>query len=256
MLHKSLNTATFIASGDAIDPDAPTILLIHGAGQSALLWQHQVKGLDFQGNILALDLPGHGNSTLAGHSRIKEYASWIMKFIKTAGLGRIIIGGLSMGGAIAQQLLIDASDRFSAGLLLDTGARLRVAPLFFNLLATNEHAWQDACYQYSTFSSNRSEGLRNVFDQVSDCPIDTTINDFLACDQFDVMASLNAISCPVLVLNGEHDQLTPPKYGRFLADRIPNAKLEIIADAGHFAPIEQPQTVNQCISAFLKGIKI
>jgi pimeloyl-ACP methyl ester carboxylesterase len=256
MYTKSLHNITYIAGNDKIVPDAPTLILIHGAGQSALLWQHQVLDMDFQGNILAVDLPGHGDSTLAGCKRIEDYGYWIMELINTAQLNRVVLGGLSMGGAIVQHLLISAGDRFAAGLLINTGARLRVAPMFFEVLDTGESAWLDTSYRYSTFPANRSNELRNSFKRVSQCPIATTRTDFQACDQFDVTASLGQITCPVLVLSSEHDQLTPPKYGLFLADGIPNARLETIIDAGHLAPMEQPTAVNRAMAAFLNDTEL
>jgi pimeloyl-ACP methyl ester carboxylesterase len=66
-----------------------------------------------------------------------------------------------------------------------------------------------------------------------------------------VIERLDEIRVPVLVISAEDDKLTPPKYARFLEDGIPNATRKHIHDAGHIAPMEKPQEVNQAIIAFL-----
>ncbi len=60
------------------------------------------------------------------------------------------------------------------------------------------------------------------------CPPDVTRSDFNACNTFDVMNQLNKINAPVLVLTASDDQLTPIKYGQFLAEHIKNATLSNI----------------------------
>jgi len=76
--------------------------------------------------------------------------------------------------------------------------------------------------------------------------------DFLACDRFDVMDRLGKIHCPTLVLCGEEDRLTPPKYSHLLRDSIADAALTVIPDAGHMVMLEQPQQVNRAIEEFFQ----
>lgn len=237
-----------------LDIDRPTLLLIHGAGQSALLWQNQLSGIPWEGNMVALDLPGHGRNPSPSRRRIPDYAEGISDFIQTTGLKTVIIGGLSMGGAVAQQLMIDAPDEFAAGILINTGARLRVSPAIFDLLENHADAWLDAGYRSSILEKNQTEELRLLHDRINNCPAAVTADDFRACHHFDVMDSLGVITCPVLVLMADHDQMTPPKYSRFLAEHIPGAQLTSIADAGHLSPLEKPEAVNRAISSFLEQI--
>jgi pimeloyl-ACP methyl ester carboxylesterase len=67
----------------------------------------------------------------------------------------------------------------------------------------------------------------------------------------DVRQRLADITVPTLVLVGELDEETPPAYSRALADGIPGAGLEIVADAGHLSNLEQPEAVNRLLSRFL-----
>jgi pimeloyl-ACP methyl ester carboxylesterase len=60
------------------------------------------------------------------------------------------------------------------------------------------------------------------------------------------------IKCPTLVICGSEDQLTPQKYSQYLAERIPQANLVVIANAGHMVMLEQPEQVGQQILQFMQ----
>jgi pimeloyl-ACP methyl ester carboxylesterase len=85
-------------------------------------------------------------------------------------------------------------------------------------------------------------------------PAAVTLDDFRACDAFDVMERLGEIAVPALVVVGALDELTPPRYARTLQERIPDAKLVEVADAGHNVMLERPQQVTRAIAAFLEGL--
>jgi pimeloyl-ACP methyl ester carboxylesterase len=80
------------------------------------------------------------------------------------------------------------------------------------------------------------------------------LNDFLACDKFDIMDRVHEIKLPALVICGELDVMTPVKYANYLGARIANSKVEIVPQAGHFALAEKPEAVNKVIEDFLTGI--
>jgi pimeloyl-ACP methyl ester carboxylesterase len=79
--------------------------------------------------------------------------------------------------------------------------------------------------------------------------------DFLACDRFDLRKEVGEIEVPAVVLCGEDDQMTPPRYSETLARRIPEARLEIIPGAGHMVMIEQPGRTAELISSFAAGLE-
>ena len=99
-----------------LDPARATLVFIHGAGGSADFWQAQIEGLAGRVNTLALDLPGHGRSDGGGQDTIEGYARSVIDFIKRLDVPKPIPCGLSMGGAIVLQLLIDSRDILTAAL--------------------------------------------------------------------------------------------------------------------------------------------
>ena len=167
-----------------------------------------------------------------------DYARVVLEFIRAVDAPRPVPCGLSMGGAITQQLLLDAPDRFAAGVIVSSGARLRVLPSMFALMRSDFPGYV-ALIDRLGFSEKTPAGVKQPFleDSLRASP-EVAAGDFGACDRFDVMARLGAIRVPVLVISAEDDRLTPPKYAEFLEAHIPGASRTHIRDAGHFVPIE------------------
>jgi pimeloyl-ACP methyl ester carboxylesterase len=69
----------------------------------------------------------------------------------------------------------------------------------------------------------------------------------------DATDLLPHIACPTLVLVGEQDALTPVADARLLFEHIPDAQLEVIADAGHFSNLERPESFTAAVARFLRA---
>jgi pimeloyl-ACP methyl ester carboxylesterase len=65
---------------------------------------------------------------------------------------------------------------------------------------------------------------------------------------------LAEIAVPTLVIVGEEDAIAPPDEARAMAEALPNGRLEIIPDAGHLAPYENPEAVDRAILDFLRSL--
>ena len=114
-----------------LNANKPTLVFIHGSSQNRLFWRSQVQDLVDVANTIAIDLPGHGTSAGPGNDHVADYVQAVMTFIDELKIPRPIPCGLSLGGAITLELLIDHGERFSAGILMNTGARLKVKPHIF-----------------------------------------------------------------------------------------------------------------------------
>jgi pimeloyl-ACP methyl ester carboxylesterase len=79
------------------------------------------------------------------------------------------------------------------------------------------------------------------------------LNDFLACDRFDVMDRIHEIELQALIICGESDLMTPAKYANYLGSRIANSRVVIVPGAGHFAFAENPEMVNRAIEGFINA---
>jgi pimeloyl-ACP methyl ester carboxylesterase len=235
-----------------LDPEKPTLVFIHGAASNNAFWNPQINFFSEIVNAVAIDLPGHGTSRGPGKEKISDYAEAVLNFIDLIQAPRPIPCGLSMGGAITQQLLVGHGGRFPAGILINTGARLKVLPLIFETIAKNYDDFvKTLIVPFAISAKSNAEKLRAEIQACTVCPPGVASGDFRACDGFNVTDALGLIKVPVLVLTASDDNLTPVKYGTFLANSIRNAQLVTIQDAGHFSPIEKPHEVNQAIDDFL-----
>ncbi len=236
------------------DPDLPTIVFIHGSGGSSILWRDQVEALADSMNTIALDLPGHGRSEGGGMDSIADYAAAVDSFVASLGVSQPVICGLSIGGAIVLQLLLEAPEKYEAGVVVNSGARLRVMPLIFETLEKDFEGFINASYAFSISEKTDPSKVKPLVDAMAQCPPTVTCGDFSACDAFDVMERLDEIEAPILVLTASDDKMTPAKYGTFMADSIRNSTIVNIADAGHLSPMEKPGDVIRAIAEFVLSL--
>lgn len=255
MIARKLGRTAYLAGRWPLSPHLPTLLFIHGSGQQGTFWQAQVDGLADVANTIAVDLPGHGESEGSGFRRVRDYTMAVMEFITAIAPPAPIPCGLSLGGAVALEMLIAHGRRLRAGIAANTGARLRVLPAIIETVERDYDAHLRDLIDFAVAPANRSDP--NIRRRVLACATAgsaVTANDFRACDAFDVMDRVAAIDRPVLVLSADQDTLTPPKYADWMAAHIRGAQRASIEGAGHMSPIERPQAVNAAIVDFLESL--
>jgi len=251
MEDRKTNGIGYITGRWPLDPAKSTIVFIHGAGGSSTFWSAQVQGLDARVNTVALDLPGHGRSGGNGKNKIEDYVQAVIDFIKQVDMPTPIPCGLSMGGAITQQLLLDCPDQFKAGILISTGAKLKVAAAIFEAIENDYNGFVDMVGKLAASKKTGPGLVQSIKDEMIRCKPEITHGDFKACNRFNIIERLSSIKVPVLVVSAQDDKLTPPKYADVLEKTIKNAARAHIMDAGHVVPIEKPAEVNQAIMEFL-----
>ena len=240
-------------AGEGLEKSRPSILMIHGAGQSGLTWEYQADELKKHSkfNLFILDLPGHGRSEGNGLSSIKEYSGFIKDFTNTLALEKLVLVGHSMGGGIAQVFTVNYPDTVYACVLAGTGSRLRVAKETLKVVKNNYDAY---CKIAPTraFASSSPEGLKRRFvEGILRTPQSVVHLDFIACDEFDIMNEVEKIKVPTLIISATEDILTPVRYGEYLHNRIEGSKFHIIKDSGHFMMQEKADEFNRVLLEFL-----
>lgn len=244
-----LSNATLFYAAHLPKDAQHTLVLIHGAGGSHLAWPAALRRLP-QTAVYALDLAGHGRSSAPGRQTIAAYSQDVLDFIEALSLENVLLLGHSMGGAIVQQVGLVSPSAVAGLILLGTGAKLRVSSQILSTIEEDFETAVDLLNQYywgtiqneTIVSANRRSMLA--------CPPEVMLGDFAACNQFDLRSMLSEISLPTLVISSENDQMTPPKFGEFLADNLPNAEFALIAQAGHMMMLEKPEEVARLVQGF------
>jgi pimeloyl-ACP methyl ester carboxylesterase len=243
----------FYAQAHSSIPAAPTIVLIHGAGGSHLLWPAELRRLP-EATVFALDLPGHGRSAAPACTTIEGYVAALIDFLDATETDRAVLAGHSMGGGIALLSALTYSERVAGLVLIGTGARLRVAPAVLEGIKTDFEGTLDLITHFAWAESTPKTLAQRGRQTMAETSPDVILGDFLACDAFDLMERLNEISAPALVIAATADHLTPHKYGAYLAEHLLNAQLVTLEASGHMMALEQPVEVAEAVSAFIRQL--
>lgn len=245
----------------------PTVVFVHGALHDHSVWALQTRALAHHGwAVLAPDLPGHGRSAGPAPGRVEAAGRWLCDLLDAAGVTRATLVGHSMGSLIALEAAATLGPRAQGLVMVGTAFPMKVSPA---LLATAQQDPLKAIDMVSAFShstlaakpsapapgfwlrgANRAlmrrlqsayqaAGHGNLFHQ-----------DFLACDSYtEALQTARRVACPVRLVLGEHDQMTPPKAAESLRNTL--SATSVTCPAGHSLMAEAPQDVLNAIQAFL-----
>jgi pimeloyl-ACP methyl ester carboxylesterase len=228
------------------------IVLLHGAGGNHLHWPHNLRRLADH-KVFAPDLPGHGKSSGIGMQSIQKYAEAIANWMEAIEIKKAVIGGHSMGGAIAQTLALEYPKLVSGLILVATGAKLSVNQDLLHKLSTpaSTPAAIDFIIKWSWMPGTDKKLLEKVQEQMLEVRSSVVYGDYLACNNFDLTDSLNKIKAPTLLIAGEQDKMTPLDLQQQLENGIKQAELTVIPEAGHMVMLEKPDLVAKEARSFL-----
>ncbi len=209
-----------------------TLVLVHGAGDDHDTHAEVARRVADAGlTTVTLSLPGRRGSSGPACTTVAEAAAVVGNVIRRLE-GPVVLYGHSLGGGIALELALTQPDLLAGLVLVATGARLRVHPEILaqvRAAAAADHGAVD----------------------VGTTPATTTRDDWLAADGFDRLHDLGGCHVRALILGGADDALTPPRNVAWLEDHLPDARQVLVAGAGHFLPIEDPDTTADAIVDFL-----
>ena len=242
------------------DAHAPTLVLGPSLGTELAIFDAQCVDLTADFRIIRFDLRGHGGSpVVAGPYSVADMASDVLALLDEFGIDRFAYAGVSLGGAIGQQLALDAPDRVERLIVMASAARfpdpaswkqraeqVRAEGTDF-LLPSRVGAWVT-----NRFGREHPEQLERLLDMLRR----TSREGYAACcetlEDFDVCNRLAEITAPTLVIAGADDPATPVDTVRAIADGIRGARFVVVDDASHLVNVEQPGTVTAEIRKFLR----
>ena len=248
-----------------IKSDAPTLVLIHGAGGRIQGWPYPWQQTTFVRSATArrwltdfplymLDLPGHGRSAPPSRNSIEEYAQDVIDFMTALDLHNVVVVGHSMGGAIAQAIGAQSPVNLAALILIGTGARLPVSDVILDGLLTEFSKTVAMIMKFSWHKQAAPMFKQVALQHMLSTDPAVVHGDFLACHRFDMRDQLANITVPTLVIGGTADRMMPLDYSQFLMEHIPNATLATIEDAGHFMTVEKTSQVTKVMVNFLNHL--
>jgi pimeloyl-ACP methyl ester carboxylesterase len=247
--------------------DGPDVLLIAGLGDPAEAWQPQLDGLSDRFRVTAYDNRGVGRTPLPdGPLSAATMADDAAGLLRTLDVPAAHVAGFSMGSAIAQELALRHPELVRSLVLVSTYPRpdalFRAQLEFWRWLpevAPSERAFFEAFFTWVYTPRAHADGsVRQIVEEALAFPHQQSVEAFQAqvdvCLSHDTADRLTQIAAPTLVLAGELDAILPPRFGRAVADAIPNARFEVMPGESHQPFQEVPDQFNARVDAFWREV--
>jgi len=248
----------------ALQGEGAPVVLSHALGLEMGMWEGLAADLAPRHQVLRYDHRGHGGSAVpAGPYRMDELVDDAARVIREWGVGPVVWIGLSLGGMVGQGLAIRHPELVRGLVLANTTARYpeaaqaawaqRIAAVEQGGLAAIADMVMER-YFHAGFRSSQPEALaafRATLLRSSAAGYAATCHAVRSVDWLD---ELPAIACPTLVIAGALDVGAPVAMAQAIAERIPGARLEVLAEASHLSVAEQPQQFAALLERFLSAL--
>jgi len=254
----------------------PTLVLLHGHEQSATGWRWIVPALALTHRVVALSLPGHGDTDAGdgAHAPGTDLAPFVTAFLDTLGVERLDVVGHSAGGAVATRMALDDPDRIRTLCLVDSaGLGREVHPLLaldtlpgFGELAIvisrlpGGNVGRSIMSAAMLFARPWTVPAEFFTEQhaLARRPGQLEASTAMARAMFGptgqrqiLLDRLDALTMPTLVMWGGCDYVLPVAHAHTAVRRLPHGRLALFPGCGHLPHVEQPARFATVLGAWL-----
>lgn len=243
------------------------VLFVSGLADEGACWVDQVAGLRDRYRITTFDNRGVGRSTTPdGPFLIADFAADTAALMETLGLEHAHVVGSSMGGAIAQELALAHPERVRSIVLNGTWCRgdrflheifrswmwsaQKADSIRDFLVAVNLWCFAPRIWNEGTMDEWLTAAEASPYQQ----SVDAFCRSAEALIGHDSAERVGEIAAPTLVTVGELDLVLPARFSKELAERIPNARLIVVPEAGHQPFQEFPEDYNRLLVEFWQSV--
>jgi len=237
------------------------LVCIHGVGSYLEAWQGAINALGRGFRVLSFDLRGHGRSErVKGRYEIDDFVGDVLALADHAGFSRFDLAGFSLGGLIAQRLALTRPARLRRLVLLATVAgrtaeeRAGVAERLAALQAGERGAHYDASlsrWLTEDFQARHPALVAELRRRNAQNDPDCYAAAYRVLAQTDFGGLIDQIAMPTLIATGEHDAGSNSRMARYMHERIPDSRLEILPKLRHSLLNEAPEQVAALMREFL-----
>jgi 3-oxoadipate enol-lactonase len=246
------------------------LVLISGLGYSLWQWHLMVPYLEEHFQVITFDNRGVGQTDKpAGPYTASMLAADTVGLLDALGIERAVVLGHSMGGFIAQAMVLEYPERISHLILASTHfGGPRHVPVTAVAMAVLSDRQSDPLTRLRNgiiistapgFAERQPDLIQRWLDWRTANPLDAAgyqaqmgIGLALVEEEAAFEKKLLAVAAPTLILFGAHDKVVPPANAELLASQIPGSQIHIFPDAGHFFPLEVPEESAQVVIRFVR----
>jgi pimeloyl-ACP methyl ester carboxylesterase len=254
-----------------VEGSGPPLLIIMGLGGQSSSWGEPILvGLQKQFTTIRFSNRGTGATDKpSGGFTVLQMAEDAAGLMRAIGIERAHVFGISMGGMIAQELVLNHPQQVQ-GLVLgcttcgpahSVSIPAQTLAQFGQMLQLSvderiQRFWEIAVTP--EFMKNRADFLRHILDigMATPTPMETFGMQMGAVQSFDTYDRLPQIKSPTLILQGDRDILIPAENADILHKRIPGSQVRIIEGTGHCFFWESPDEVVEEVVGFLSGVAV
>lgn len=226
------------------------LLLLHGVGMRAEAWAPQIAALASGAHVIAVDLPGHGESAaLPGQPQLADYVTWAARVIQALALGPVAVAGHSMGALIAAGLAVEHPTLVCRAALLNgvhrrnTQARAAVLARAAEIAAGAGGIEAPLARWFTDDEADLRDKVAGWLRAVSASGYASAYRAFAEGDA--VYADrLGEIRCPLLVLTGDGDANSTPAMTTEMAAMAPLGRAVVIKGHRHMVNLTAPDAVS------------
>ena len=238
----------------------PLVVFIHGAEQDHSCWGLQSRWFAHHGfAVAAPDLPGHGRSAGAPLASVEALADWIAALVDSLGAATAFLVGHSLGSLIALETALRHPQKVSRLALIGSSLPMPVADVLL-AAARDDEARAAAMVNGWSYSPQAQIG-GNTVPGLWMLGMNERLmarqkpgvfpTDLAACHAYTRSPeTLTALACPVLVIAGSADRMTPLRAARALTTAIPDGRLTVLPGSGHALMAERPDGVLDALREF------
>jgi pimeloyl-ACP methyl ester carboxylesterase len=255
---------------------AANVLCLHGGGQTAYMYEELGAALAPRYHVLAPDLPNHGDSDPIEETSRHALAGTLPALFEHFGIAPAVVVGASLGGMTAITLAADHPELVSGIVLIDIGHRLEEEGVrrIIDFMRAHESfaSLDEAATEISRYLPHRKEVRpeslsRNLRQRPDGRWIwkhgmarrwrDEGGTEEMP-DWRNILVGLEedaaSLRCPVLVLRGAESDVLSSQGANEIAEIIPDSRLRTVANAGHLAAGDNPESTVGLVKAFLDEI--
>lgn len=236
------------------------LLFIHGLGSSGRDWELQVEEFSKSYRVITFDLRGHGQSDKPpGPYTIAMFAADAAGLLRGLGVENPHVVGLSLGGAVAFQMAVDAALPIKTLVIVNSAPELLVRSFKDRLMVWQRVAIVNLlgmrkmgeALSRRLFVKPEQEDIRRIFvERWAENDKRAYLNAMRALVGWSVSERIGSIRVPTLVIAADQDY-SPVAVKKEYAAKIPGAQLVVIPDSRHATPVEKPQEFNAVLQKFL-----
>jgi len=238
----------------------PAVLLVHAFPLNHAMWTSQLAMLKDRFRVVAPDLRGFGNTPVSNSWSLDDAAADLADLLDFLHIPDCVLIGLSMGGYVALPFYARYPERVRQLVLADTRARADTDPekaartkMIADLEEFGAAILPERMLHRLLKPNPPSDVLQEVTAMMSMTRTSAAIFALMAMrDRPDASTILHNISCPTLVIAGEHDVITRVDECREMAETVRDGSFVTIRDAGHLSNLENAAEFNAALQSFLK----